>query len=757
MAIAGEGASEAAALLAGLNEAQQEAVRWTEGPLLILAGAGSGKTRVLTHRVAYLLATGKAPPWGILAITFTNKAAREMQERITRLVGADAREIWVSTFHGYCVRVLRRHIEHLGFAKSFSILDAADQVTAIKQVLGEMNLDTKKFDPRRMAGAIGTLKNELITPDRAADRANDSFQEAVARVYRRYQEKLRANNALDFDDLLMKTVELWDAAPEALEDEQRRFVYLHVDEYQDTNHAQYALVKRLADRRRNLCVVGDSDQAIYGWRGADVRNILDFEADYPDAKVIKLEQNYRSTGRILAAANAVIAHNVRRKEKRLWSDRPEGEPVIVYEAFDEQGEAFFVVEEIRKHVEQGGRYGDVAVLYRTNAQSRVLEETLMKASIPYVMVGGVKFYERKEIKDLLAYLRVLANPRDDFSTERVVNVPKRGIGEGTLAKAAAFAAEHGLSLYGALERAEELDVSHRSAAAIRQFVDVTAALRAMVPYLSLTELVDEILNRTGYREALIREDTLEAQARLENLEEFRSVTQEFDRKHGVGEGAGLEAFLADVALVSDLDLADEGDGVVLMTLHSAKGLEFPVVFLVGLEEGIFPHARVLDEPDQLEEERRLCYVGITRAMDRLFVTRAQQRNLYGRRQGNPPSRFLEEIPDHLIRPVSPVRSHRERAADPSPNAPLSRVGVGGRGTGERRMNGPGLYVPAGFGADPGQTWEVGDRVMHRKWGEGRVVRREGDGEDAELVVAFAPPVGRRKLLVRFAPIRKIED
>ncbi|HHY68435.1 MAG TPA: UvrD-helicase domain-containing protein, partial [Alicyclobacillus sp.] len=601
MAMAGEEALRAEALLAGLNDAQREAVRQTEGPLLILAGAGSGKTRVLTHRVAYLVATRKAPPWGILAITFTNKAAREMRERIGRLVGPEAEEIWVSTFHSYCVRVLRRHIEPLGFTRSFSILDASVQTTAVKQVLGEMNLDTKKFDPRRMAGAISTLKNELITPSQAAERARDFFQEVVAQVYERYQEKLRANNALDFDDLLMKTVELWDAFPESLEDQQRRFVYLHVDEYQDTNHAQYELVKRLAQRRRNLCVVGDSDQAIYGWRGADVRNILDFEADYPDAKVIKLEQNYRSTGRILAAANAVIAHNRQRKEKRLWSDRPQGEPVIVHEAMDEQGEAYFVVEEIRNHVEQGGRYGDVAVLYRTNAQSRVLEEMMMKASIPYVMVGGVKFYERKEIKDLLAYLRILVNPRDDFSTERVVNVPKRGIGEGTLAKAAAFAARRNLSLYEALERVDELEVSARAASGIRQFVDLTAALRAMMPFLSVTELVQEVLNRTGYREALIREDTLEAQSRLENLEEFLSVTQEFDRRQDTAAEGGLEAFLADVALVSDLDMAETEDGVVLMTLHSAKGLEFPVVFLVGMEEGIFPHSRVLDDPDQMEE------------------------------------------------------------------------------------------------------------------------------------------------------------
>ncbi|CAB3394810.1 DNA helicase PcrA [Kyrpidia spormannii] len=755
MAMAGEEALRAEALLAGLNDAQREAVRQTEGPLLILAGAGSGKTRVLTHRVAYLVATRKAPPWGILAITFTNKAAREMRERIGRLVGPEAEEIWVSTFHSYCVRVLRRHIEPLGFTRSFSILDASDQTTAVKQVLGEMNLDTKKFDPRRMAGAISALKNELITPSQAAERARDFFQEVVAQVYERYQEKLRANNALDFDDLLMKTVELWDAFPESLEDQQRRFVYLHVDEYQDTNHAQYELVKRLAQRRRNLCVVGDSDQAIYGWRGADVRNILDFEADYPDAKVIKLEQNYRSTGRILAAANAVIAHNRQRKEKRLWSDRPQGEPVIVHEAMDEQGEAYFVVEEIRNHVEQGGRYGDVAVLYRTNAQSRVLEEMMMKASIPYVMVGGVKFYERKEIKDLLAYLRILVNPRDDFSTERVVNVPKRGIGEGTLMKAAAFAARRNLSLYEALEKVDELEVSARAASGIRQFVDLTAALRAMMPFLSVTELVQEVLNRTGYREALIREDTLEAQSRLENLEEFLSVTQEFDRRQDTAAEGGLEAFLADVALVSDLDMAETEDGVVLMTLHSAKGLEFPVVFLVGMEEGIFPHSRVLDDPDQMEEERRLCYVGITRAMNRLLITRAQQRNLYGRWQANPPSRFLEEIPEALLQWSAPRRSLRDRAADPAPAAGKG-AGVGpGRGAG--KSEGGHLQVPSGFGADPAESWEVGDRVMHRKWGEGRVEKKDGVGEDTELVVAFAPPIGRRKLLVRFAPIRKIDQ
>ncbi|MBX6395761.1 MAG: UvrD-helicase domain-containing protein, partial [Alicyclobacillaceae bacterium] len=589
MARAGEPATDAEALLAGLNDAQREAVCWTEGPLLILAGAGSGKTRVLTHRVAYLLATRKAPPWGLLAITFTNKAAREMQERIAQLVGPEARDIWVSTFHSYCVRVLRRHIEKIGFTKSFSILDADDQVTAVKQVLEDLNLDTKKFDPRRVAGAISALKNELISPEEAAIRASDFFQETVARVYEQYQRTLRSNNALDFDDLLMKTAELWEASPEALEDEQRRFLYVHVDEYQDTNRAQYVLVRRLAERRRNLCVVGDSDQAIYGWRGADIRNILDFEADYPDAKVIKLEQNYRSTKRILAAANAVISHNVQRKEKRLWSDKPEGDPIILYEALDEQGEAYFVIDEIRRHVEAGGRYGDIAILYRTNAQSRVLEEALMKSSIPYGVVGGLKFYERKEIKDILAYLRVLANPRDNFSTERILNVPKRGIGEGTVTKAAAFAAARGLSLYEALERVDELGVAPRIRAAIREFVDTMAALRAMVPFLSLTELVDEVLERTGYRAALVEEGTLEAQTRLENLEEFRSVTQEFDRRAGTGEageGSRLEEFLADVALVSDIDLTEDGDAVILMTLHSAKGLEFPVVFMVGMEEGV---------------------------------------------------------------------------------------------------------------------------------------------------------------------------
>lgn len=741
---AGEPASEVEELLGGLNEVQREAVCWTEGPLLILAGAGSGKTRVLTHRVAYLLATRKAPPWGVLAITFTNKAAREMQERIARLVGPQASEVWVSTFHSFCVRVLRRHIEKIGFTRSFTILDAADQTAAVKQVLEELNLDPKKFDPRRVAAAISALKNELVGPEEAAGKAGDFFEDVVARVYGAYQAKLRANNSLDFDDLLMKTVELWEAVPEALEEDQRRFVYLHVDEYQDTNRAQYVLIRKLAERRRNLCVVGDSDQAIYGWRGADVRNILDFESDYPDAKVIKMEQNYRSTRRILAAANAVIARNVMRKDKRLWSERPEGDPVGLYEAYDEQAEAYFVVDQIRRHVEGGGRYGDIAVLYRTNAQSRVLEEALIKSSIPYEVIGGLKFYERKEIKDILAYLRVLANPRDDFSTLRILNVPRRGIGEGTVAKAAAFAEEHGLSLYGALERVEEIGLSPRLAAAVRQFVDVTAALRAMAPYLSVTELVDELLERTGYRAALLQEGTLEAQGRLENLEEFRSVTQEFDRRHEVAEEGRLEAFLSEVALVNDVDLAEEGDGVTLMTLHSAKGLEFPVVFIVGMEEGVFPHSRVLDDPDQLEEERRLCYVGITRAKDKLFVSRAQQRNLYGRLQSNPPSRFLEEIPEELLRRMPPPGG-RQALSDSFFDWPA-----------ERGTFGP-LRLPEGFGADPGERWAAGDRVLHRKWGEGRVVRLMGEGDDMELVVAFPPPVGERRLLVRFAPIRKIRE
>jgi len=638
------------AMLKELTPRQREAVTATEGPLLVLAGAGSGKTRVLAYRIAYLIAKNIAPPWAILAITFTNKAAREMQERVVKLVGPAAADIWVSTFHSMCVRILRKDIERIGYGSSFGILDATDQLSVVRNVMKELNLDTKRFEPKAILAAISAAKNELVTAEQYADRQGDFFQSIVAKVYLQYQKRLQSNNALDFDDLIMLTVRLFREAPEVLDYYQHRFRYIHVDEYQDTNHAQYVLCKLLAARHRNLCVVGDSDQSIYRWRGADIRNILNFEKDYPEAKTVLLEQNYRSTSTILDAANAVIANNAGRKPKNLWTDLRGGDNIVVCEADTEHGEGMFVADEIRRNVEEGGlRYGDHAVLYRTNAQSRGIEEILIKAEIPYRIVGGIRFYDRKEIKDMLAYLRLAANPDDDISMERVVNVPKRGIGEATWDKVASEAAARGGSVFRLLSDAlEELDIQPRARKALGEFRDLIMKLHQMSEYLSVTELTEQAAELSGYREELRRDGSLEAQARLENIDELLSVTQEFEKRN---EDKSLLAFLTDLALIADIDTLEDGeeaqDAVVLMTLHSAKGLEFPAVFIVGMEEGIFPGSRALTEPEELEEERRLCYVGIPRAMRKLYLSYARTRLLYGRTSSNMPSRFLAEIPDEL--------------------------------------------------------------------------------------------------------------
>jgi len=638
------------AMLEQLNPRQREAVTTTEGPLLVMAGAGSGKTRVLAYRIAYLIAKNIAPPWAILAITFTNKAAREMQERVVNLVGPAAADIWVSTFHSMCVRILRKDIERIGYGSSFGILDATDQLSVVRNVMKELNLDTKRFEPKAVLAAISAAKNELVTAEQYADRQGDFFQSIVAKVYLQYQKRLKSNNALDFDDLIMLTVRLFREEPEVLDYYQRKFRYIHVDEYQDTNHAQYALCKLLAARHRNFCVVGDSDQSIYRWRGADITNILNFEKDYPEAKTVLLEQNYRSTSTILDAANAVIANNVGRKAKNLWTERRGGENIVVCEADTEHGEGMFVAGEIRRNVEEGRfRYADHAVLYRTNAQSRVIEEILIKSEIPYRIVGGIRFYDRKEIKDMLAYLRLAANPDDDISMERVINVPRRGIGDTTWDKVATEAAARGVSVFRLLcDGLDELDIQARARKALGEFRDLIHNLHQMSEYLSVTELTERAAEMSGYREELRRENTLEAQARLENIDELLSVTQEFEKRN---EDKSLLAFLTDLALIADIDTLESGedaqDAVVLMTLHSAKGLEFPAVFIVGMEEGIFPGSRALMEPEELEEERRLCYVGITRAMRRLYLSYARTRLLYGRTSSNMPSRFLAEIPDGL--------------------------------------------------------------------------------------------------------------
>ena len=609
-------------LLTGLNKEQQEAVKHTEGPLLIMAGAGSGKTRVLTHRIAYLMAEKDVSPHNILAITFTNKAAREMKERVANLVGMESAQIWISTFHSMCVRILRRNIDRIGYSQNFTIIDSGDQLTAIKQVLRNLNIDPKSFDPRAMLNRIGAAKNELITPETFEKNAGNYHDRQVAEIYKAYQRMLRKNQLLDFDDLIMQTIHLFRRVPEVLNYYQRRFQYIHVDEYQDTNHAQYMLVKYLADRYQNLCVVGDSDQSIYRWRGADINNILSFEKDYPNARVTLLEQNYRSTKYILKAANHVIEKNQSRRPKNLWTNNQEGEKITYYAGETEQDEALFVTDQIQTLInDQGFKPSDIAVLYRTNAQSRAIEDTLMKANMNYQVVGGMKFYDRKEIKDMIAYLRLITNPHDDISFERVVNEPKRGIGRTSIERLRAHAIEHDISLYEAAKEVDFSGVTGRAVNALSEFEALISTLIKQQEFLTATDMVEQVLEQTGYEAMLERERTIESQSRLENLEEFKTVTKNFEAN---SDDQSLMAFLTDLALIADIDTVDEDDAdhddkITLMTLHAAKGLEFPVVFLVGMEENVFPHTRSMFDDEEMEEERRLAYVGITRAEQKLYI------------------------------------------------------------------------------------------------------------------------------------------
>jgi len=747
-----------AALLAGLNRQQRLAVETTEGPLLVLAGAGSGKTRVLTYRVAYLIKEKRVPPWNILAVTFTNKAAREMQERIGQLVGAVSDEMWIGTFHRLCVRILRKESPRIGYAATFSILDAPDQLAVVKQALRELNLDPNRFDPRAVLSGISNAKNALLSPERYEEQAENFLQQTVAKVYHVYQRRLAANQAMDFDDLIFQTVRLLQEHPDVLEAYQRRFRYIHIDEYQDTNRAQYLLVRMLADKHKNLCVVGDADQSIYRWRGADMGNILRFQEDYPEAAVIKLEQNYRSTQRILDAANHVIAHNRIRHEKRLWTANGEGEPIHRYMAADEHEEAFFIVDEIRRLVRAGRRFSDFAVLYRTNAQSRVLEETLMKANVPYRMVGGMRFYERMEIKDLIAYLRLVVNPDDEWSLERVINVPKRGIGEASLEKLKNYAREREITLFEAVKSPELAGLGGKAARAARQFAELILELGRMSEYLSAAEMIEEVLSRSGYRESLAQQNTLEAEGRLENIQEFVNVAVEFENR---SETTSLLDFLTDLALLTDLDMepAEAGeDAVVLMTLHSAKGLEFPVVFLCGMEEGVFPHKRALDDEDELEEERRLAYVGITRAQERLYVTAARRRMVYGQTAHHLPSRFLEEIPAHLLLDRGEMRPGRfdEAARFHAPYGFSEASGERFRRRPDRTARAGAQHAAGTAGPSDGTAvqWRAGEKVLHRKWGEGLIVSVHGEGDDTELVVVFDGAVGMKRLMARFAPLQK---
>ncbi|NLP44838.1 MAG: DNA helicase PcrA [Peptococcaceae bacterium] len=741
--------------LQDLNPVQRQAVESGEGPLLILAGAGSGKTRVLTYRIAHLIASG-VEPWNILAITFTNKAAKEMRERVISLVGSEGEGLWVATFHSTCVRILRREIGKLpGYSRSFVIYDASDQLALLKECLRELNIDEKKIVPRAVLSVISDAKNKLQDVDTFTAKASgDYFLEKAAEVYALYQKKLIANNALDFDDLIMLTVRILRENPDVLNFYQQKFRYILVDEYQDTNHAQYVLINVLAKRYRNLCVVGDDDQSVYGWRGANVQNILDFERDYPEAKVMKLEQNYRSTQKILKAANEVVSHNYNRKGKKLWTENDEGDQIILYQASDEHDESRYIAGKIRELSDsEGRRYSDFAILYRTNAQSRVLEEHLMKEGIPYRIYSGVKFYERQEIKDILAYLRLVHNPADRVSFARVLNVPKRGLGKVTLAKILAYADEQEMPVLETLAEAAYIpDLPNRNVGPLTAFYEMLKKFRNKAAEgILVTELTELILKETGYLNSLRAENTVEADARIENLNEFLSVTTEYDQNFEdyiedfVQSGDFSEedlvilgGFLEQVSLVAEIDNFDENeDAVKLMTMHSAKGLEFPVVFAAGLEDGIFPSSRSLMEEYLLEEERRLCYVTITRAKEKLFLSYAEQRMLYGRTEPCVPSRFLKEIPADLMTYES---SERE---------------ILGRGFGSwptKFSNWKKTGTPV-VSSDP-ESFRIGDKVEHPKFGAGIVMAVKGSGKQAELTVVFSGEV--KKLLAEYAKLVKLK-
>lgn len=751
-------------MLEGMNDKQSEAVLTTEGPLLVMAGAGSGKTRVLTHRIAYLIEERHVLPWHILAITFTNKAAREMKERVAKLLGEAGNDVWVSTFHALCVRILRRDIEQLGYNRAFTIADTSEQRTLIKRICEEQNIDTKKFEPRQLLSAISNAKNAMEDPATFAKNHQRPFDRMVARVYEAYQKELERNQTLDFDDLIMKTIELFKKAPETLTYYQNKFHYIHVDEYQDTNDAQYELVHMLAEKYENICVVGDADQSIYGWRGANMNNILNFEHDYPNAHSVMLEQNYRSTQTILKAANEVIANNLERKDKNLWTENGAGEKISYYRAQNEHDEAQFIVKKIQEErAKHNYQYQDFAILYRTNAQSRVIEETFLKSTVPYTMVGGHRFYDRMEIRDLLAYLTLIVNPLDSMSFERVVNTPKRGIGMTSVERLREFAQESNLPLLAAAQNVQNANaISARTRNKIEEFGQLIAALQDEAKVLSITDLTDQVLERTGYLAELQKDKTLQGQTRRENLEEFKSVTAEYDRQHEDDEGMDhlqkLTDFLAGLALVSDQDDVDEAEpAVTLMTLHAAKGLEFPVIFLIGMEEGVFPLSRAMTDNKELEEERRLAYVGITRAKKKLYITNAFSRMLYGHIQRNRPSEFVEEITPELMQ--SENQNQGERSLSGRISGGNSYAFKAATATTYQRPSDAGKRVApktnTGTGAEK-KSWNTGDKVNHKKWGQGTVVSVNGTGENMELDIAF-PQQGVKRLLASFAPITKVED
>ena len=741
-------------ILEGLNPPQRDAVETTEGPLLILAGPGSGKTRVIAHRIAYLVAYRRVSPYRIMAVTFTNKAAREMKERVFGLVGEQTQAIALGTFHAICARILRVDGERIGVGRDFAIYDEADQIAVMRRALAELQLDQKRYHPKALLTTISKAKSELATAEAYAQSVSSYFEEVVARAYERYQSLLTENNALDFDDLLLRAALLFREHADVLEKYQERYRYLLVDEFQDTNVAQYVLARQLAARHGNICVVGDPDQSIYSWRSADLRNILNFERDFPNARVVYLEQNYRSTQTILDSAHSIISRNEQRKEKSLWTDRGPGAPVMAYEAYDEEEEAEFVAAQVQSLVSGGEhRWGDIAVMYRTNAQSRPLEEVFVRENIRYRLIGGTRFYERREVKDIMAYLRLIHNPFDSVSLARVINVPARGIGQRTMEELGRWANELQVPMYAALqlvaeqERAEAMPEGaetprHPFAARIVRsllpFLDLLNELIAEAPDLTLSELLTRLIERIEYRQFLLGEFE-DGEERWDNVQELRNVAAEYD---GLPPEQALISFLEDVALMTDTDEYDEKvDAVTLITLHAAKGLEFPVVFIVGMEEGMLPHIRSYDDPAQMEEERRLCYVGVTRAKERLYLVRAFRRHHMGMGTHNPPSRFLKDIPPELLVAAETSTRYGE---------PVTRRRAGASGR-----------QPWSFPSDVSRdtpaelAFVAGDRVRHARFGEGIVVSCEIDGSDQKVTVAFKGEAGIKKLLLSYAPLERI--
>lgn len=756
--------------LDGLNLQQRKAAETLEGPVLILAGAGSGKTRALTYRIANLIDHDVAP-WIILAITFTNKAAKEMRERVSALVGERGSEVWVSTFHAMCARILRRDIEKLGYTRSFTIYDDDDQSSVLKELFKQFNIDDKALTLREVKSKISDAKDRLLSPDEWFAASPRDFRcQQIHDLYDAYERRLKHSNALDFDDLLVRTLELFADHPPVLESYRERFRYVHVDEYQDTNFAQYSLVKLLTQKSRNLCVVGDDDQSIYGWRGADIRNILDFEKDFPDATVIKLEQNYRSTANILDAANQVIAHNEGRMEKALWTDTPAGDPIRLFCAGDEREEAAWICDRMQQMQLLEQSYGDMAILYRSNAQSRVIEEMMVRAGIPYRIYGGQRFYDRKEVKDIVAYLRCIVNPSDDVSLRRIINQPKRSIGDSTIAELIRYAAEKDMPLYSALVDVPQ-SLSARPRKCVTEFGELMNRLVMMRDDMNVSDFVKHLIDSTGLKAQYERDLSDEGKNRVENIDEFIGAVTEYEQ---AADQPSLDDYLENVALVSDLDNAEFGNkAVTMMTIHSAKGLEFPIVFLAGLEEGVFPTGRSLQDDTRMEEERRLCYVAITRAQKQLFISYASQRMLYNQVNYNAPSRFLKEIPERLLNDQWISQRERnfpgvmESYQHPTPKRTPKHNTVEahgyGLGAGKSALGVPGVqkgFTPSAAASVPKSAvaalFQEGDRVMHRKFGEGNVLEIRGSGSDARIIIGFAA-YGQKEFVLSIAPIVKVND